>query len=402
MSKNIWIINEYAGSPIHGMEYRHFYLSKELTKLGYRVTIVSATYSHLFKKLPKPGIETVEGVNYYWIKVFNYGDSHSKKRVLKWFWFSFKLFFLRFKLAKPDVILVSPMAPFPIFPIWVQSKCSKATLIYEVKDIWPLSLIELGSFSPKHPFIRFMRLFEKMALKRSDYLVSNLQNYKEHVTNQGVDKPVHWISNGVDLDELSAIEPLSEEIRSQIPTSKFIIGYTGTVGVANALECFCEAAKRLKNNTSIHFVIVGEGMEKDRLKSIYSNNENLVFLPSIPKKQIQSILALFDVCYLGWNNEKLYNYGTSANKIFDYMYSGKPILNSFSGKGDVVQIAQCGLSVEALNVEAIAKGVEQLYQMDEHERKEMGERGKKYVLEHFTYEKLASKYQQLIEISITK
>lgn len=397
MSKNIWIINEYAGSPNHGMEYRHYYLSKELTKLGYTVTIVSATYSHLFKKLPKSGFEKVDGVNYLWIRVFNYGNSHSKKRVLKWFWFTFKLFFLRFRLSKPDVILVSPMAPFPIFPMWLQAKCSKATLIFEVKDIWPLSLIELGSFSANHPFIRFMRMFEKLALKKSHFLVSNLQNYKEHVANQRIEKPVHWISNGVDLDELSAIEPLSEEIRLNIPTSKFIIGYTGTVGIANALDSFCKAATLLKNQESIHFVIVGDGMEKERLVSLYSKESNITFIPSIPKKQIQSMLSLFDVCYLGWNDEKLYKFGTSANKLFDYMYSEKPIVNSFSGKGDIVQIAQCGVSVEALNPEAIAKGIEQLYNLEEETRKSMGKRGKEYVLEHFTYEKLAAKYHQLIE-----
>ena len=53
MSKTIWIINEYAGTPYHGMEYRHYYLAKELIKLDYEVTVVSSSYPHLFKNLPK-------------------------------------------------------------------------------------------------------------------------------------------------------------------------------------------------------------------------------------------------------------------------------------------------------------------------------------------------------------
>ena len=100
MSKNIWIINEYAGSPYHGMEFRHYYLGKELVKLGNKVTIISSSYSHLFKNLPNKKKENISGVDYLWLKTFNYGNSHNKKRVLKWFLFTFKIFFLPFFLKK--------------------------------------------------------------------------------------------------------------------------------------------------------------------------------------------------------------------------------------------------------------------------------------------------------------
>ena len=76
----------------------------------------------------------------------------------------FKCFFLPFSLSKPGVIIVSPMAPFSIIPAWVSSKIYGANLLYDVKDIWPLSLIELGGFKIKHPFIRVMSWFEKFAL----------------------------------------------------------------------------------------------------------------------------------------------------------------------------------------------------------------------------------------------
>ena len=68
MPKHIWIINEYAGSPYYGMEFRHYYLSRELIKLGYKVTIISATYSHLFKNHPKYGKEIIDGINYLLLK----------------------------------------------------------------------------------------------------------------------------------------------------------------------------------------------------------------------------------------------------------------------------------------------------------------------------------------------
>jgi len=289
------------------------------------------------------------------------------------------------------------MAPFPILPAWILSKIYKAKLIYEVKDIWPLSLIELGGFSKSHPFIRFMGWFERFAINKSDIIVSNLQNYGQHLKeNLNIDKEFIWISNGVDLDELSDIEPLEDKIKNQIPKDKFIVGYTGTIGVANALDSFCEVAKLLKDYKDIVFVIVGNGQEKENLLKTYGNLDNILFINSIPKKQVQSILKLFDVCYIGLQKENLFKYGVSPNKLFDYMYSEKPILYAInSGKNNIVKLSNCGISVEAQNPQAIADGILSLYNMNKENRKKLGQNGKQYVLEYFTYEKLANRYKEL-------
>jgi glycosyltransferase involved in cell wall biosynthesis len=399
MSKNIWIINEYAGTPYHGMEFRHYYLGKELVKSGNNVTVISSSYSHLFKNLPKVKKENINGVNYLWLKTFNYGTSHDKRRVLKWFLFMFKIFFLPFMLKKPKVIIVSPMAPFPIFPAWILSKIYRAKLIYEVKDIWPLSLIELGGFKVNHPFIKLMSWFEKFALNKSDVIVSNLQNYGEHIKNDiGLNRDFEWISNGVDLDELNQIESLNAKIKNLIPKDKFIVGYTGTVGVANALDSFCQSAIKLQDKNDILFVIVGDGQEKKNLMGKYAKYKNILFIESIPKKQVQSMLSLFDACYIGLQKENLFKYGVSPNKLYDYMYSVKPIIYAIdSGKNNIVDIANCGVSVEAVNIDSISNGIITLYNKSKQERDNLGKNGKDYVLEHFTYEKLAKKYEGLMK-----
>lgn len=89
------------------------------------------------------------------------------------------------------------------------------------------------------------------------------------------------------------------------------------------------------------------------------------------------MLTNFDICFLGWKKERLYNFGTSANKIFDYMYSGKVILNSIDSKNNVVELAKCGLVVESENSKAIADWIIKLYNMTEIERKQLGEQGRK-------------------------
>ena len=192
-------------------------------------------------------------------------------------------------------------------------------------------------------------------------------------------------------------QKLDDDIASQLENNKFVVGYVGTVGAANALQSLLEAAKLLVNNSDIVFVIVGDGQEKKRLMELSVNIPNVLFLPAIPKVQVQSMLAFFDICYIGLKKEKLFEYGVSPNKIFDYMYSGKPILHSISTKKGLVARASCGVSVEAENPRAIAGGVFKLFSLSDSERELLGENGKQYVIEHHTYDKLALKYKCIIE-----
>jgi glycosyltransferase involved in cell wall biosynthesis len=402
MKKNIWIINEYAGSPYHGMEFRHFYLSKELQKLGYNPLIITASYSHLFKQLPsvknKYTFENVDGVNYLWIKVPHYPQSHSKRRVLKWFNYTNSLYYLPvLKMPKPDYILISPMQTLPIFPVLKWAKKFNSKLIFEVKDIWPLSIIELGGYSPKHPFIRLLKYTEKVCIKKSDAIVSVLPNYSQYLKEQGFQKRAYYIPNGIDINELQNIEPLNKEIASQIPEDKFIVGYAGTIGIANALNYLVEAAKLLKDNSNIVFVVVGNGSEKEHLIKQSEGLNNIKFLPAIPKRQIQSLLQKFDVCFVSLQSIPIYKYGISFNKLFDYMYSGKPILFFGDSPNNVVEQANCGIVVPPSSPKDIAESVIKLFNMSDEERKQLGNNGKTFVLENHTFEKLAKKYSELLE-----
>ena len=287
--KNIWIINEYAGNPSYGMTFRHFYLARAFNNIGYHTTIISSSYSHFFKKFPDMGSkrfksEKVNEVDFLWIKVMHYARSFDKKRVLKWFEFMFKLFVVDKHIRnKPDVIICSPTAPFSILPAYFLAKKYKAKLVFEVRDIWPLTLVEVGGFSKWNPLIIIMGWFEKFALKKSDFIVSNLQNYSQHMRELGVDREAFWIPNGVDLEEMQNKKPLEDKIVQMIPKDKFIIGYTGKLGVSNAIYYLIEAAKLLQHNVNIHFVIVGQGQEKENLMKQSEMLNNVLFIDSVDK-----------------------------------------------------------------------------------------------------------------------
>ena len=179
--KTIWIINQYAGSSVHGMEYRHYYLAKEFIAKGHKVVIISGSYSHLHKLEPTTNgtftSEEIEGITYCWVKVPKYDRSISLGRFKNMMAFAWNLRKLPLDdFPKPDAIIVSSPSLFPIVTARKWATIFKAKLLFEIRDIWPLTLQELGNLSNFHPLILFMRWFERYGYKKSDFVVSLFNN----------------------------------------------------------------------------------------------------------------------------------------------------------------------------------------------------------------------------------
>ncbi|MFP7408756.1 glycosyltransferase family 4 protein [Aeromonas veronii] len=404
MSKTVWIVHQYASTPETGMGGRHYYLGRELAKQGYKVYLIASASHHLLREQPVLNqpfkVETLEdGFHFVWVNMPDYIEAHSKQRAFNWFLFPWKLQKLARKIAdKPDAVLSSSPSLMAFLGAQRLAKKFKARLVFEVRDIWPLTLTEIGGYSPKHPFIRLMQWVEDKAYRDSDAVVSNLKNSVEHMAGRGMalDK-FSWVPNGFSLDEVNQKIPLNNTAAAQLPKNKFIIGYTGTLGVANALHTLIEAAERLQEYTEIAFVLVGAGKEKSALQSLVVEKQlrNIFFIDPIPKVEIQSMLVEFDACYIGWLNDGLYRFGIGANKIPEYLYSGKPVLHAYSGVCDPIKEANAGLQVRAQDSEQLADAVLSLYQMPEEERLAMGESGRQAALKQYEYGQLAN---QLIKV----
>lgn len=403
--KVFWLINQYSSTPETAMGGRHFYIAQELAKKGHQVYVIAGRYSHLIRQ-PKQFNEKylIEKISpnfsFVWVNLPEYQEAHSKQRVMNWFKFSWALRDLKSLIQhKPDVVLYSSPSPIGSLGAQYLANFFKVPFVFEIRDIWPLTLTELGGYSVKHPFIRLMQWIEDRSYKKAKFVFSNLFNAIEHMQTRGLDKAkFHWIPNGISLQEVMSKEPLLPSTFNQIPKDKFIIGYTGTLGVANAMDDLIEAAKIISANSNIHFVLVGSGKEKglliDKAKSL--NLSNITFIDAIPKKQIQSMLEQFDVCYIGWQKNSLYRFGIAPNKLPEYLFAGKPIIHAFSGKGDIVEQANAGLSIDAEDPQAIANAVLHLYALNEEDRKKMGKNGKTFVLQHLDYAMIAEKVEKII------
>lgn len=404
---NIILINHYAGSNYHGMEFRPYYLAREWVRMGHDVTIVAASFSHLRQKnlkIRNKKEEVIDGIRYVWLPVSEY-EGNTIKRFVNMLQFIRQLykninFFVK---LRPDVVIASSTYPLDVYPAHKLADKVKAKFIFELHDLWPLSPRLLGGMSKYHPFIVLMQMAEDYWCKHADKVVSVLPKAKQYLITRGLDESkFFYIPNGIVLSDVQYIEPLFlqyEEIIQKLRKDKFLIGYAGGHAVSNALDILIDAALNLKENSSIHFVLLGNGNEKEKLQRICreQNLDNVTFLDSIPKNMVPDFLLNMDCLYIGWKKHPLYKYGISPNKLMDYMMAGKPIIHSVSAGNDLVKEANCGVSVEAEDVAGIVKAIRYLQSMPAEKRIQLGMNGKKFVMKNHDYKVLAEKFIEYLK-----
>ncbi|BEV72266.1 O-antigen biosynthesis protein WlbE [Paludibacterium sp. THUN1379] len=409
----ILYLNHYAGSPKHGMEYRPYYLSREWLKSGDKVNILAASYSHLRQNNPKdlPGLfgeEEIDGIIYSWYATPKY-SGNGIGRVLNIFVYLFQVWNMsRFFVNKwtPDVVIASSTYPLDIYPARFIAKHAKARLIFEVHDLWPLTPVEVGGMSPRHPWIWLLQKAENFAYRVSDAVVSMLPCAKEHMVEHGMaPEKFHYVPNGIVVSEWeSATQSLPEVHLAKIEQLKaqghFLVGYAGGHGLANALQELLKAADWLRDEP-VSFVLVGDGPDKLALEQMARELGlgNVHFLPPVAKAAVPALLAHMDALFIGWRKLPIYRFGINPNKLFDYMMSARPVIHSVEAGNDIVREAQAGLSVAAEDPAAIAAAVRQLMAMDPAERQRLGENGKRYVLDNHDYSVLAKRFQKLFKRS---
>lgn len=401
MEKTIWYISKYSSPLKYGLGSRHFYLAREFNELKKRTIIFSSDSNHLTKFPEFPATyfrESIDGVETWWIKTLKYKGSASIRRILSWLDFEIKLWLMpKAKIARPDVVIVSSLSLLTILNGFWLKKRYRCRLFFEIRDIWPLTLVEEGGFRRWNPFIMILAWVEKFGYLKSDVIIGTMPNLSEHVKAvTGKNPPCYCFPLGFDPALYEQSEPLPDGYEERyIPRHKFIVGYAGSIGRANALETLIRCAERMKDNPHVHFVLIGDGGMLSGYQKRISGLPNISFAPKVKKLQVQSFLRRCHVLYFGAGKSKIWHYGQSLNKMIDYMYAGKPVIASYSGYPSMLNEAQSGVFVPAEDVRALKNAILAYARMPRERLEQIGKRGKAWLLQNRRYDKIAREYAKL-------
>jgi len=402
---NILLINHYAGSLRHGMEYRPFYLGRQWSRMGHQVAVVAASFSHLHVKRPdiKGPLteETIEGVRYFWLKTPSY-HGNGASRAINVLAFATRLRWYRGKLLRrfrPDAVIASSPHPMIIYGARAIAGKAAAKLVFEVRDLWPLTLVEIGAMSPRHPFVLLMGMAERTAYRSADRVVSLLPKADSHMREHGMEPgKFAYVPNGVQashwqVDPSAVPEEHADTLARLKDAGKFVVGYLGAHGPANALEALLSAAREVDADNHA-FVLVGQGPEKEALreKADRLGLRHVHLLPPVPRSAVPAVLDGFDALYIGLRNSPLFRFGVSPNKLMDYMMAAKPVICAIEAGNNLVSESGCGVSCVPGCPEAIADAVCDIAGRPPVQREEMGRRGREYVMRHHDYRRVADDF----------
>ena len=408
-SHRILVINHYAGSPSHGMEFRPHYLAREWIRAGHEALVVAGAPSHVRANNPqlrRPITrERVDGVDFEWLRLPSY-DGNGVRRAANIATFAALLRGRSRALAKdfrPDIVVASSTHPLDIYGARAIASRTGARLVFEIHDLWPLTPIELGGVSPRNPLIAAMARAERYACRHADVVVSIIPAADEYLVSRGMPRSrfVH-IPNGIAVKEADDIrEPLprahAELVAELRSAHAFIVGYAGGIGMANAIDDLITAAA-LAAGRGVEVLIWGDGPDRGVLERRLQAEgiANVHFLGHIPKAAVRSALEACDAAFLGWKRRSIYRYGVSPNKLYDYMAAARPIVHATSAPADPVAASGCGISVPAEDPAALAAAIAGLVEQPAEALCEMGARGRKSVVQHNDYPALAARFLEAV------
>ncbi|MCA6058333.1 glycosyltransferase family 4 protein [Thalassolituus sp. ST750PaO-4] len=392
-------INQYASTPVEGFGGRYYYFSKVLQEHGEKVLLVTSSNHHLLRQKPVFNglwhFSNYDGLDVLWLKTLPYTRANSPIRVINWFLFALYMPFLRLLKARPKQIHFSSPSPIPFLGVCLLSKLFKSKTVFDVRDVWPETLIEIGGISRRNLFVRFLGWVESFSYRNADVVTSNLANLEVRFNELGLNVDNFlWISNGVDIKGVE-FSLTNSNIKLPIQcNNKKVIGYTGTLGEANSIITLLQVARLFIDKPEYVFLIVGSGKEQSSLISYCEDNNitNVIFMDAVTKADVYKVQSMMDVLCVGAKPSPLYRYGVSPNKLYEYIYSGVPVLYYIDTVGyHPVRDAGCGEQVTSSDLQEFYRAIIKLTSLSTEEYSLMKKNAQKYIIENHLYDNLALK-----------
>lgn len=394
--------HQHFTTPSIGGATRSYEFARRLIEKGHSVSVVCGEYAKL--NLPATTVKgmyrgDVDGIDVIQIALpYSNSDSIAKRA---WIFLKFGLMGINIAMKEEYDILFATSTPLTagIPGIFMKYFGKKKKFIFEVRDLWPELPKALGM---KNPFLLWgMSVLEKISYSKADACVGLSPGICEGITKRSQkDKLITLIPNGCDLD-LFVPGDRAELVLEGIKPTDTVAVFTGAHGIANGLHSVLDAAEVLKKKARLDIVLVfiGDGKMKPELvaRVLKDDLSSCRFYDSMPKSELNKIVANADIGMMILENVPAFYYGTSPNKFFDYISSGLPVLNNYPGwLADIIEENSCGLVVPPNNAEAFANALITLAD-DRKLAIAYGENSRKLAESKFSRNELADKFVGFLE-----
>lgn len=340
---------------------RSFEMAKRLVKAGHEVHMVTSWRQETDKK--SWFMTEEEGIKVHWLPVPYSNKMGFYQRIKAFVDFAIKSSLKAAKL-KGDVVFATSTPLTIALPGIFASKFNKIPMVFEVRDLWPELPIAIGAI--KNPVLKAMaKCLENVAYKCSSHVVALSPGMLEGVVKTGYpEKNVSMIPNSSDLELFKTTPKEIKAFRKQYEWlgERPLIIYCGALGQINGVEYLAKVAKEMLTiNPEVRFLVVGQGkMEefvRSEAKKLNVLNENFFMLPPLPKDKMP---AVFGAATMSASTfiDLPEMWANSANKFFDTLASGTPVLLNYQGwQAKLMRETKAGIVVDTNNPKSAAQEI---------------------------------------------
>ena len=309
-----------------------------------------------------------------------------------------------------DVAFIDSTPPIQGLKLAIVRLFRKKPIVYNLQDIFPDSLVGTGLAKKDGLLWKIGRRIENFTYRNADKIIVISQDFKRNIMSKGVpEEKIEVVYNWVDENAIIPVKDEENELFEEfgISREKFRVVYAGNLGNAQNIEIIVNAARRLKDNKEIEFIIFGKGGLEDEIKDTKAKEQldNLKILPLQPYERVAKVYGLGHVCIVACKP----GLGGAAmpSKTWSIMSSGRAVLANFD-EGELKEILEggsalrqaqgpqpCGVFTKAGDLEGFVNAIEELSQHPER-CAEMGRNGRQFILDNLTREVGTRKYVEVI------
>lgn len=335
--------------------------------------------------------EWMDGVEVVRVWTYITANQGFTRRTLDYMSFMVTGFLASVFLPRPDVIVATSPQFFTTCAAWVLSVLKRRPFVFELRDLWPDSIIAVGAMRDSAA-LRAMKRLEYFLYRKAARIVSVTNSFKSVLCGNGIPpEKIAVVPNGADLAGFTPGPKPHDLVERHGLEGRFVAAYIGTVGMAHGLATILEAAEKVAASERIAFVIVGDGAERAKLEeeSRRRGLDNVTFVGPVGKHDVVRYWRLADAALVVLRDRQVFRH-VLPSKMFEAMATARPIVLGVLGESaELLQAAQAGTVVQPEDAEALAAAVEDLA-ANPDKAAEMGRKGRSFVEAELDRDKLAA------------
>ncbi len=354
-------------------------LSEDLVKQGMGVTVIAG-------KRRGAATEVFNGVMVYRVPVLKLDKKILPFRYLNYLSFFPSVFIKVLLLPRPDVYFIVSSPPFMYFIGWMLKFIKKTRLIFDVQDLYPDVAVNLG-------LLKSLWLANKIGC-----LTLGMYRAADRVICIGETMQALLVKRGVPAAKLVMIHNWADGSKLypilRAANDKFIIQYSGNIGMVHDIDTVLTAAERLRSEADVGFDFIGDGVQAKKIRDAKLPNVRL--LPYKPRSELNESLNACDLALV--TMKAGFGGVVVPSKLYGILATGKPVIAVCPSDSEVVSIIKennCGIAVSPGDVNGLVKAISGLY-ADRELVKTMGENARKVFLAKYDRHIETNKYYDAI------